>query len=120
MAEFQAAHSPMGVLDLNLNFLFLQWILLLVTPHLTINGYPQRRKWGRHFIELPPGTHHVRVSFPYLFTDHCGPADAMVPIYPGMATRLDYEAPLIVFMGGTLRMYGPFQLNPPMLGGGSY
>jgi hypothetical protein len=53
----------------------------------------------------------VRVSFPYLLMDECGPAEATVPIQSGLFTRLDYKCPLVVVMSGTIAIYGPFQ--PP-------
>ena len=88
----------------------MQWIAHFVTPNVVINGYPDRRPWGVHRIQLPPGQHHVRVSFPYLFTNDCCPAESMVPIYQGMLTRVDYQIPLVVFANGTIGVYGPFQL----------
>ena len=110
MNPFNAA--PVGVLELNLSFHFLQWIAYFITPKVMINGYLDRRSWGVHRIQLAPGQHHVRVSFPYLFNDDCGPAEAMVPIYPGMLTRVDYQIPFLVFMNGTMNVYGPYQLPP--------
>ena len=101
--------TPNGVLELNLSFLALQWIAHFVTPKVVINGYPQRLSWGFHRIELPPGHHRVRVSFPYLLMDECGPAEATVPIQSGLFTRLDYQCPFVVFMSGTIAIHGPFQ-----------
>jgi hypothetical protein len=111
MDQYRAV--PNGALALNLSYHSLQWIATLLTPKVAINGHVQRRKWGAHLIELPPGHHHVRVSFPYLFSDDCGPAEAMVPVHPGMVTRLDYQCPLVVFANGTLSIYGPFQSAQP-------
>ena len=106
----------MGVLELNLTYFPMQWVLNLVTPHVIIDGYPQRRNWGQHFIELPTGQHHVRAAFPYLLSNQCCPAEAMVPIYQGMVTRLFYDTPPLIFMKGTMRLSGPFQLPHPMFG----
>jgi hypothetical protein len=101
--------TPNGLLELNLSFIALQWVAHFLTPKVVINGYPQRFPWGYHRIELPPGQHRVRVSFPYLFMDECGPAEAMVPIQSGLMTRVDYQCPFFVFMNGTIAVYGPYQ-----------
>ncbi|NUP12737.1 MAG: hypothetical protein HOW73_42395 [Polyangiaceae bacterium] len=109
------AYAQNGYLEIEISFFFMQFLLLLVTPTVVIDGYPQKRPWGRHFIELAPGTHQLHVSFPYLFSSQCGPALAMVPIYPGTVTRMKYSSPFFMFSNGTLAMLGhaPMQALPP-------
>lgn len=104
----------MGRLDLEIDYMFLQWVLIFVTPTVAIDGFPQKRKWGRHFFDLPAGNHHLHVSYPYLFSSRCNPADVVVPIYPGMVTRMRYDTALFVFSNGSLRTLGTFPAAPQL------
>jgi hypothetical protein len=103
-----------GRIDVNLSFSPLQWILHLVTPVLAINGYPARSGWSRHLVDLPAGNHRIDTWFPYMFSDKCGMASAMVQVHPGHATRIHYEAPFLVFSNGVLRTIDHYPLAPQM------
>ena len=108
-----------GQLEVTTSFFPLAFILFLVTPTINIDGYPQKRAWGRHVFDLAPGEHHLHVSFPYMFNDKTGPAQARVPIYAGHITTVTYDAPFFMFSDGTMRVVGnrPMQA-PPQLGYG--
>lgn len=101
-----------GQLEITTGFFFLAWILFLITPTIEINRQPQKRAWGTHLIDLPPGQYELTVSFRYLFIERCGAATAHVPIYPGQATVVKYEAPWFMFSAGTMTIQG----NRPMMG----
>jgi hypothetical protein len=84
----------MGRLELHSSFFPLMWFLFFTSLRVTINGHEQLRKWGTAHLDLPAGVHHVRVHFPNLFGPG-GVAERQVQIWPGHATRLRYEAPLL-------------------------
>ena len=109
-AQQAQAAQAMGRLEINTSFFPLAFILLAVTPVLTLNGQSWPQKWGGSFYDLPPGEHHLQCWFPYLFTDRCGPAQMMLPIYAGHVTRVSYEAPFFMFSNGTMQNLGAFPL----------
>ena len=108
---YAQANLGVGRLEINTAFFPLAFILLAVTPVLTLNGHPWRQKWGLSVYDLPPGEHHLQVHFPYLFQDRCGPAALTVPIYAGYLTRVSYDAPFFMFSNGTMRVLGTFPLQ---------
>lgn len=93
-----------GRIELNLGFNPMQLFLHGVTPRLTVNRHPVAARWGRMGFDMPPGAHHVSCAFPYLFSDNCGAAQMMVPVYPGHITVVAYDAPGLMFMSGTIRI----------------
>ena len=107
--------GPMGRIDLTTGFFPLAWVLYLVTPNVSINRQPaQRCPWGRRTFDLPPGTYELHVSFPYMFSDRCGPATILVPVYEAHATMVVYEAPFFMFSDGTMRVTGTAAMQPHM------
>ena len=110
-AAYAQAAQGMGRLELTTAFFPLAFILFAVTPVLTLNGHPWRQKWGSSVFDLPLGEHHLQVHFPYLFQERCGPASMMVPIYAGHLSRVTYDAPLIMFSNGTMRLLGTFPMQ---------
>jgi hypothetical protein len=106
------AGPPMGAIEIKTSFIFLQWILFLVTPRIEINGMVQERKWGTHRFDLPAGGYNIRVWFPYFLMSQCGMAQTQVPVNPGAVTVLSYDAPFFLFMGGTITPQG----MKPMMG----
>jgi hypothetical protein len=102
-----------GRIELTTSFFPLAWILYLVTPNVVIDRQaPQRCPWGRCSFDLPPGSHELHVSFPYMFSDHCGPATIMVPVYEGHATAVRYEAPFFMFSEGSMQVVGTAPMQP--------
>jgi hypothetical protein len=105
------AHTPQagwGALDIRLDYFALQWIKSFFTPTVEIDAYPIAKPWGRHLITLAPGTHQLRVWYPYMFFSQSGMAVAFqgLPIYPGMATMVVYDAPFFSFSSGSLAIVG--------------
>jgi hypothetical protein len=99
--------SQMGELRIHTSFMFLQWILFLVSTSIQINQQLLTRPWGWTSLPLPAGTYRVRVAFNYLFGPQ-GDAFRQITVYPGHTTTLRYSAPFFMFMGGDL-MEGPAQ-----------
>ena len=94
-------HQGSSGIELEAGFMFLQWLLFLVSPVAVVNGHKHTAKWGHHFIPLPPGQYEVTVYFPWLLTDG-GKATRQVVVYDNSATGLKYDAPFFVIMSGSL------------------
>jgi hypothetical protein len=108
--------QAMGRLEMKTSFFPLAFILLMCTPVITINGYPQARPWGTHYFDLAASQYQVNVHFPYMFMDRAGPAAMVIPIYAGHVTQVSYEAPFFMMSGGTMRVLAtvPMQAALPM------
>jgi len=102
------AHQP-GGLHLRTGFFPLAFLLYLFSPRCSIDGSADISiRWGDNRLPLPPGRHHVRVWFPYMFMRQCGPAETVVDVgEPGLA--LEYKAP-------TWWMFSPGKLSIPGYG----
>lgn len=115
-----AAAGGMGQMVLKVDYFFLQWILLIVTPKIKINGQLYRKPWGTHGFDLPAGTYDVMVSYPYLFFSDCCLARAQVQIYPGYRTFVNYSSALFVFMSGSIFVAGQQPMQPAMPAAGGW
>jgi hypothetical protein len=102
----QYAGPPMGAIEIKTGFLFLMWILYFFDTRIEINGVVQQRPWGTHVFQLPAGGYNVRVWFPYMLLSQAGMATIQVPVNPGAVTVLEYSAPWILLMGGTITPKG--------------
>ena len=80
-----------------------------------------KRAWGWSSFELEPGTHTLKISFPY-FKAETGPAETEITISsPDEEVGFSYSAPLIVTMGGTLSpLQGSAPQGTPLLPGASH
>jgi Protein of unknown function (DUF2510) len=82
-----------GGLHLRTRFFPLAFLLYLFPPRCSIDGsYEIPIRWGDNPLPVPPGRHHVRVWFPYLFYGQCGVAEAVVDVPTG-GLFLEYKAP---------------------------
>jgi hypothetical protein len=105
-----------GMLELDLGFWPLLWMLYFCTPRVVINGAMERRSWGKHQIPLPAGVYQLSVSFPYGLMSNAGSAHLQqVQIMPGCATGVTYRAPFFIFFGGSI-----WQLPPRPAGAMAY
>ena len=85
---------------------FLQWMLALTHPVVTVYGRPMPISWGRpHAIPLPPGNHHIRIHFPWVFSEG-NPAQLVIPVHPGHATDIRYTTSFFVFSSGNVYQHG--------------
>ena len=62
--------------------------------------------WGSSRFPVDPGRRTVQVWVPYALPRKAGKARAEVTVPPGGDVRLDYMAPTITFMGGSLGRHG--------------
>jgi hypothetical protein len=99
------AQPQMGRIEVNMEFNPMQLFLHGIKPRIVVNGYPYAPShWGRQSFDMPPGNHDMLCAFPYLFSDNAGSARMMIPVYSGHVTIVNYTAPGLMFMGGSMRI----------------
>lgn len=81
---------------------WLTFVLALFKPQLAVNGHQVLSTWGRTVVPVPPGQHHVHAHVPYLIPSRIGNADTMVTVHPGQVVELEYRAPIIGWLDGSL------------------
>jgi hypothetical protein len=88
-------------LEVESSFIPLMFLLFFTHPVVTVGGKSYDIPWGRGFVPLEPGTHDVKIHFPYLITEG-SPATAEVEVEPGRVTLIRYTVPVIVMMAGKI------------------
>lgn len=83
----------------------LAFIYRLCVPTVTINGKKERRPWGVHSFELPPGDCEISVSYPWLFSPECGKNTVHFTLRAGESRRILYRAGLIRYLPGKMTVY---------------
>lgn len=87
-------------------FIFLQWMLLMTNPVVTVYGREIPIKWNRpQVVPLPPGNHPVNIHFPWVFQKG-NSTDAVIPVHPGHATDIKYNTAFFIFTSGTISHRG--------------
>jgi len=86
-------------------FIFLQFMLFLVKPVVTIGHQKHSINWNQSTVlPLQPGQYEIKVHFPWIGDGN--PAKLMVAVHPGHITELSYATKLFVFSPGDLRCPG--------------
>ncbi|SDT15522.1 hypothetical protein [Actinoplanes derwentensis] len=98
----QPADPNAGAIAVTTRYHWMTFIIGLFQPFVAINGHRVQAGWGRTVIPMPAGQHHVHVHVPYLLPPRIGPADSMVPVYPGQVVEVEYRVPVIAWLGGTI------------------
>jgi hypothetical protein len=80
----------------------LAFMYRLFVPTVTINGKQERRPWGVHSFELPPGDYDISVSYPWLFSPECGKNSVRFTLRAGETRRIAYRAGLIQHRPGKM------------------
>lgn len=94
--------GPGSAIAITTRYSWLAFVLALFRPQITVNGRPVPAAWGRTVVPVPPGQHHVQVHVPYLLPPRVGPAETLVPVYPGQVVEVEYRAPVIAWIGGAI------------------
>jgi hypothetical protein len=93
------ARGPTGELVINLRKPF--GAMGMISPVVTIDGYPAGSTWGRNSFQVPAGVRQVDVAQTYLWT--YGRASQPVNVEPGRATEIHYSGPMATFgFGGAI------------------
>jgi hypothetical protein len=69
-----------------------------------VDGAAQTVEWGKQTLNLPAGSHEVRVYFKYLTKSRTGEAVVSVDMPAGSTVSLLYKAPLLMTSGGKLTL----------------
>jgi len=88
--EVTVTHSPLA------------FIYRLFTPTVEINGKKERRAWGVHLFNLPPGDYEIAVSYPWLFSQECGKNAVRFNLEHGQLKKVTYRAGLIRYLPGKI------------------
>ena len=81
---------------------WMTFVLGLTKPFVAINGHRVPTVWGRTVIPVPPGQHGVHVHVPYILPPEIGVAETVVPVHPGQTVEVEYRAPAIAWLGGSI------------------
>lgn len=100
--QYPPADPNNGAIAVTTRYHWLSFLIGLFQPYLAINGHRVKAGWGRTVIPMPPGQHHVHAHVPYLIPPRIGPAETMVPVQAGQVVEVEYRAPLIAWLGGTI------------------
>lgn len=87
-------------------------MFMMASPTLMLNGHPVGARWGQNAYLLPPGEHHVEMSFRGLY--RWGVAAAVVPVRSGQQTVVHYATPMTAFSRGVM---GPTPQTSQGIGG---
>lgn len=103
---YDQQHPPVdpnnGAIAVTMRYHWLSFVIGLFQPYLTVNGHRVKAGWGRTVIPMPPGQHHLHVHVPYLIPPRIGPAETVVPVHAGQLVEVEYRAPVIAWLGGTI------------------
>lgn len=94
----------MATINLEAKFFPLAFILFFFPPRVEVDGGPaQRIKWATNTLQVPPGSHHLTVYFPYMFImKTAGKAEIDVSVEEGQTVTVRYKAPWLVFLAGKI------------------
>jgi hypothetical protein len=77
-------------------------------PQVSIDGGPPFRvPWGVNQLSVPPGQHHVRVWFTYLFWSRANEAELVVDVPLAGAVAVTYKSRWSVLVKGRLTLDRP-------------
>src|SRR5690242_20433865 len=84
---------------------FLQWILYLVKPKVSVDGNTQTGSWGKPTrFDVTPGSHTVEAWFRYLLMGQAGRNSLQVNVPEGQTVRVRYRSPWLLFLKGPLKV----------------
>ncbi|MFG1609156.1 hypothetical protein [Actinoplanes sp. NPDC049265] len=95
-------HPHQQAIAITAKYWAMSFVFGLFTPNLTIDGHQVHAAWGRTVVPVPPGQHHVHMHVPYLLPSRVGNADAMVTVQPGQTIEVEYRAPAIGWLDGSM------------------
>lgn len=78
------------------------------TPTVAINGRKERKPWGTHLFNVPPGDYEVAISYPWIISE-CGKNSVRFSIAAGETKKVNYCARLIRFWPGAISVATAFE-----------
>ncbi|MEH3033373.1 MAG: hypothetical protein PGN07_04870 [Aeromicrobium erythreum] len=72
----------------------------LLTPSVTIDGYPLPARYGEQVLPIHPGEHVVAARCQWLWT--YGQAEQRIQAAPGQTVDVFYAAPVLTFLPGAM------------------
>jgi hypothetical protein len=87
--------------ELDLGFFPLMWTLLLVRPRVSIDGFVEKRSWGKHAFTLSAGRHVIEAWFPYIFPGKTCRGSIELVVAAGRSYKLRYR-PTWLFLSGKI------------------
>ena len=97
--EVNLAHS---YVEVSLVHSYWDLAYFLITPTLEIDGTKERKAWGVHRIELPPGDHELSVSYPSLMSREAGKSSVRFRLLPGEVKKVEYRSGPIRYLPGKM------------------
>jgi hypothetical protein len=81
----------MTKIDIKLTFNCLAWTLHFVEPIVEIDGLPYKVTWGKHFFDLSPGNHSLKIYFSYNGKPKSGLKTIQINISEGKTNKIQYK-----------------------------
>jgi hypothetical protein len=106
--------SAQGTIVIRPKFFILAFLLFFFKPRGSINGHEVPLEWRQpRPFPVPPGRYEVGVWCPYLFMPRMGYSAVVVDVMPGSVVEVNWSAPLLVFLVGSIsaRPVDPQQLH---------
>ena len=98
----QYGQQPQSAIAVTTKYHWMTFVLGLTKPFVAINGHRVPAAWGRTVIPVPPGQHGVHVHVPYILPPQIGVAETHVPVQAGQVVEVEYRAPAIGWLGGSI------------------
>jgi hypothetical protein len=95
------AHNPTRI-QITVTHSSLDFFYALCTPTIVIDGVKYNKRWGTHLFDVSPGSHHISISYPWLFSPECGKNSVNFPLSSGEIKKIHYCAGLIRFVPGKI------------------
>jgi hypothetical protein len=100
------AMQPTSGVQVTAKMIFLQWMLYLVQPVVTIGGHKFPIRWNQpHFFPLLPGWHSIRIHYPW-FLFEGSPSTENIDVHQNHITDVVYRPSIITFLPGSLARLG--------------
>jgi hypothetical protein len=94
----------MTTIRLTTKFFPLAFLLYFFPARAVVDGEEQKVGWKTTDLPVSPGSHRLRVYFPYLIPRQAGSAEVEVSVAEGQTVNVSYRAPWLVFLAGKIKV----------------
>ena len=91
-----------NTIEVRLTFNFLAWSIHFVEPIIEINNVSHKKNWGKHFFNLSPGKHSLKVYFSYNGQSKRAYKEICFDISAGEALKICYH--VFPFLQPTIKL----------------